>query len=208
MKMRSWPGGPRPLLDWRAVRMRDYGSSGPRRSRGPIAATPSVAGTLSRFRSARWGSDNLKSRGMEDRARLIDGANVRAGGQSPAESRANQSTEEGRQCPLAAARGRDGRHRRRGRSWVSRAQGARARSRRDGWHSFPGCGDGSREVQKLEMSPFTVPCQTRAHIVASASGPGRRRQRDAARQDCQQQSEPETSQKLANRMSHSTPHAG
>jgi hypothetical protein len=162
----------------------------------------------SAFRSSGCGSSNLRARGMEDRARVIDGANVGVGRQALEDPRAKLGDEEDRQRPLTAGQGRDGGHRRKGRSGISRAQGARAGLRPIAWHFFRGCGDGSREVKKLEMSHFTVPWRPGAHVVTSASGPGSRRHDNAARQDRKKQSEPETSQKFASQKSHSTPHAG
>jgi hypothetical protein len=153
-------------------------------------ATPSFVGTLSRFRTAGCGSDELKSRGVEDRAGVIDGANVRLGGQALADLRANQRAQEGRQCPLTTARGWDRGYRRQGKSGISRAQGARAGLRLLAWHFLRRCGNGSRSAKKLEMSHFTDPWRLRVHVASSASSPSCRRRGNAARQDRQKQSDP------------------
>jgi hypothetical protein len=154
------------------------------------------------------GCENLRSRGVEDGARVIEGAKVGLGGQAPEVPRADERDEENGQRPLAAGQGRDRGQRREGSSGISRAEGPRAGNWPLARHFLGGCGDPRRKVKEFVVRHSWIPCGPGDHVVCRTLAVGRRGQDDPDRQEREKRSEPGTIQETTSQQFHSTPHVG
>jgi hypothetical protein len=171
-------------------------------------ATPGVVEIFSRLRLSGCGCENLRSRGMEDGARVVEGAKVRVGGQALEDPRADERDEEDGQRPLAAGLGRDRRQCREGSRGISRAEGPRARNWPLARHFSGGCGDPRRKAKERVVRHSRIPCGPGNHVVSRTIGLGRRGQDDPDRQEREKRSEPGTIQETTSQEFHSTPHVG